>query len=74
MPDGLSEYAWPYMRPCCVAAAALTAQWQAELTSHVRPADMSSKAPRWTVAGAVSALCTETVVRLALEKPPVWNS
>jgi hypothetical protein len=73
MPAGESEYAWPYMRPWFVAAAAFTAQWHAELTSHVRPWAMSSKAPL-VMTGTSSVVWTDDVVRLLTEKAFVWNS
>ena len=56
------------MRPLLVDAAALTAQWHAELTSHVRPALMSSKAPRRTSTGTSSALRTGVVLKPAAAK------
>jgi hypothetical protein len=56
-----------------VAAAALTAQWHAELTSQVRPRSMSSNAPLVTT-GTSSVVWTEAVVRLTLENAFDWNS
>ena len=69
IPETHIEYAWPHMRPLLFTeAAALTAQWHAELTSHVRPACMSSKAPRLSSTGASSARRTDDVVRPELAK------
>jgi len=45
IPDGVTAYACPHIRPCSALDAILTAQWQAELISHSRPDSMSSNAP-----------------------------
>jgi hypothetical protein len=45
--------------PWLVAAAAVTAQWQAADTSHERPLLMSSNAPLRTGADPASPGCTD---------------
>ena len=68
------EYALPHIRPWLVDAAALTAQWHAPETSHVRPFSMSSNAPLRAGAGAASAGLTDEVVIDAAANPWASNS